>query len=187
MRKINLLFFCLALTVVQGCSGDVKDDDEPTTTTKDTTKIAVPLDRDDAQFAVQAAYTGLTEIALGKLAIKNGLDKRIKNSGAMMIKDHAKAGDKLQLIAKNKKITLPQTIDSAEQKSIDNLSKNTGAAFDKAYLNEMIKQHQANVKLFQTASKQVMDPDLRRYAAKNLLVYKRHLDMINELKGSMKE
>jgi len=186
MKKINLLFFCLALVGAQGCSGDVKDDDQTTATTS-VTKIVVPMDHDDAQFAAQAATSSLTEIALGKLAIKNGLDKRVKNFGAMMIKDHAKAEEKLLALAKNKKISLPATIDSADQKTLNSLDKNTGAAFDKAYLNDMIKDHEANIKLFQSASKQLMDADLRKYAAKNLMVYKRHLDAIDVIKGSMRE
>lgn len=185
MKKLHLICFSLILIGLQACTGDVKDD-EQTVTAKDTTKIAVPIDRDDAQFAVQAANSSLAEAELGKLAIKKGLDKRIKNLGAMLIKDHIKPDVKLQAIAKAKKITLQTRIDSADQKVIDDLDKNSGAAFDRAYLSSIIKEHEDNVKLFKAASTQLMDADLRRYAARNLLVYKRHLDLIDEIKGSVK-
>jgi putative membrane protein len=185
MKKISLFCISSMLVGLQSCNSDVKNN-EQRVAVKDTAKITVPLDRDDIQFAIQAENSALAEVELGKLAEKKGLDKRVKNSGAMAIKDHAKAGAKLEQIAKNKKILLPFAIDSAEQRIIENLGKNTGAAFDKAYLNEMTREHEANIKLFQVASKQLMDADLRAYAAKNLLVFKRHLDDINVIRGSVK-
>jgi len=185
MKKLNLICLALISIGLQSCSSDVKNDDD-TVALRDTAKLTVPIDKDDAQFAIQAENSSLTEIELSKLAIKKGHDKRIRNSGAMMIKDHAKTGNRLQLIAKTKKITLPVTIDSIERKNITNLQKLSGTAFDHAYLDVMIREHEANIKLFQTASKQLMDPDLRLYAAKNLLVFKRHLELINEVKGSMR-
>ena len=185
MKKLHIICFSLILIGLQACTGDVKDDDQPITA-KDTTKIAVPIDRDDAQFAVQAANSRLTEVELGKLAIKKGQDKRIKNLGAMLIKDHIKPDAKLQAIAKAKKITLPITIDSTDRKIIDDLDKNSGSAFDRAYISSIIKEHQDNVKLFKAASTQLMDADLRRYATRNLLVYKRHLDLMDVIKESVK-
>jgi len=185
MKKLNLLCLSLVLIGAQACNGDVKDDEQPGAA-KDMTKIAVPMDRDDAQFAAEAANSEIAEVELGKLAVKNGRDKRVKNFGAMMIKDHAKATAKLEVIAKSKKIILPTAVDSANQKMMDILAKNSGAAFDRAYLDDMVKDHEANIKLFQSASKQLMDPDLRRYAARNLLTFKRHLDAIDGIKGSIR-
>jgi putative membrane protein len=185
MKNLTLLCFSLMLIGLQACTGDVKDD-EQAVAVKDSAKIAVPMDKDDAQFALQAANNNMALVELGKLAVKNGHDKRIKNLGAMMIKDNAKADVKLQAIAKAKKITLPATIDTADKKTLDDLSKTTGVAFDRSYLSNITKDHEANIKLFQSASTQLMDPDLRAYAAKNLLTYKRHLDAIDGIKASIK-
>jgi putative membrane protein len=184
MKKLSLIFFIAILIGSQACNGDVNNE-ERTTAPNETAQISVPIDRDDAQFAVQAANNGMADIELGRLAVKRGLDKRVKNFGAMMIKEQIKANSKLQAIAKNKKITLPEDIDADDRKVIDELDKKKGKDFDTAYLTEMTQDHEHNIKLFQTATTQLMDPDLRSFAAKNLLIYKRHLDAINGVKASI--
>lgn len=185
MKKMRLTFFIVISIGFQACNGDMNNE-EKTITHKETAQIIVPIDRDDAQFALQAANNGMTEVELGRLAVKRGLDKRVKNFGAMMIKEHTKTNSKLQAIAKNKKIIFPVAIDTHDQKIIDELDKKTGKDFDSAYLTAMLQDHEHNIKLFQTATTQLMDPDLRNFAAKNLLIYKRHLDAINGIKASIK-
>jgi len=181
------LYTLFLVALLQACTGDTKDDEQKVVTKDSVVKLTIPIDRDDAQFALQAANSNLDEIDLGKLAIKRAVDKRVKNFGAMMIKDHEKADDKLYIIAKNKKITLPNFTDSAVQKHITDLSQYSGRAFDRAYLNDVIRDHESNIKLFHKASKDLMDADLRGYATKNLRVYQRHLDAMNIIRASLKE
>jgi len=185
MKKIGFTSIILLSILLQACNDDAKNDDIAIAP-KDMAKLEVPMDHDDAQFAIQAVDKGMAEIEMGQLAIKNGSDKRIKNFGAMMIRDRTKADSKLEMIAKTKKISLPATIDTTEQRIISGLTKNTGKAFDKVYLNDIIRDHENNIKLYQAASKQLMDPDLRGYAAKNLMIFQRHLDAMNIIKGSMR-
>jgi putative membrane protein len=191
MKKLTLIGLVLLAVWLQACTGDTNNDAEDNqpmaVTAKDTTKFTIPIDKDDAQFAMQAAVSCMTELEMGKLAMKNGADKRVKNFGSRIVKDHIKADIKLQAIAKAKKINLPTTIDSAEQKKIDLLAKTSGKNFDRLYLNDMIMDHQQNIKLYQKASTQLMDPDLRAFAVKNLPTFNRHLDAINMIKGSIKQ
>jgi len=191
MKKVSLIGLVIFAVWLSACTGNTSstdsnsDDDQPITR-KDTMKFTIPIDKDDAQFAIQAAASCLAEFQLGKLAVKNGSDKRVKNFGLLIVKDHIKANDKLQMIAKLKKINLPVTVDTNEQKEIDELAKTSGKAFDQLYLNDMIRDHQKNVELYKKASTQLMDPDLRAFAVKNLPTFKRHLDAINMIKGSMR-
>jgi putative membrane protein len=185
MKKLSLIGLTVLSISFHACTGTTSDDDQPITA-KDTAKFTVPIDKDDAQFAIQAAVSCLAELELGKLAVKNGSDKRVRNFGASIVKDHIKANNKLQTIARLKKISLPTAIDTSEQKNIDQLAKSSGKEFDRLYLNDMIQDHEQNIKLYQKASNQLMDPDLRNFAVKNLPTFKRHLDAINMIKGSMK-
>jgi putative membrane protein len=191
MKKLSLFGFILLVVWLQACTGNTDsdaDNNEPLKiTAKDTTKYTVPIDKDDAQFAIQAALSCMTELEMGKLAIKNGVDKRVKNFGSRIVKDHIKADVKLQAIAKAKKISLPTTIDSAQQKQIDLLAKKSGKDFDRLYLADMIQDHEQNIALYKKASTQLMDPDLRTFAVKNLPTFNRHLDAINMIKGSIKQ
>lgn len=187
MNKVSWFLLCLAAIILQACDEGADSVQTQPVSPRDTVKVNVPLDRDDAQFAERAAVSNLTEIEMGQMAVKKGVDKRVKNFGMMVMKDQAKADAKLQLIARAKKITLPTTVDSAEQKTIDHLRNLSGIAFDRAYMSAMLSDHRAEIKLFQTSSKQLMDADLRAYAAKYLLTNQRHLDAVNGIKGWMKQ
>lgn len=186
MKKLTWFLACLLAVILHSCSDEPETAQTSSPTLRDTTKVNVPMDRDDAQFAERAAISNLTEIEMGQMAMKKGVDKRIKNFGMLVMKDQAKADAKLQLIAKSKKITLPKTVDAAEKKTLDSLGALSGRAFDRAYVSAMMNDHISSIKLMQTASNELMDADLRAYAAKVLLTDKRHLDAATGIKGWMK-
>ncbi len=185
MKISSLIGLTIISMSLQSCSGDMNSDDQ-VTLPKNRSKPTIIIDKDAARFAMVAASSCLNEIEMGKLAVKKGVDKRVKNFGAMMAKDHAKANAKLEAIASSKKISLPDTITPDEQIAINKLNKNQGRDFDRAYLADMVKDHENDIKVFNEASKQLMDPELRAFAAKNVLILKRHLDAINMIRGSMK-
>jgi len=162
---------------------DTSDDDDASSDTSTTLNLAV--DKEDSQFAVDAVNKCVAEITLGKLAIQKGKSKMVKNFGTMMVKDHGKANDKLMALIKAKKIALPATPDTLQQKMIQNLSQKSGNDFDKAYIKAMIEDHQDDVKIFTEKTKKLQDPDLKAFAIKTLPVLQKHLDAINAIHDSM--
>ncbi|GAC1311958.1 MAG: hypothetical protein NVSMB24_32550 [Mucilaginibacter sp.] len=143
-------------------------------------------EKEDLDFATEAASGGMTEVELGKLAQQKGHNKRIRSFGAMMVMDHSKANNKLATLAAAKKITLPTRLNEADQKVIDKLSKLSGKDFDTAYVNEMIDDHKNDIKAFEAATTHCKDPDIKAFAIKTLPVLKAHLDAINAVHDSMK-
>ncbi len=194
MKKlITISIVALAVYAIQGChSGSTANQSADTTTqAKDTasatTKTAsTPVDSSDMKFAMNAAGGGMAEIQLSKLAVQKSTDTKIKNFAAMMVTDHGKAGDTLMMIAKNKNITLPTTLDPEHQKKYDELSKMSGANFDKAYVKIMVDDHQGALKLMQGEAKNGTDADLKAFAAKTALMVQMHIDAINKIHDSMK-
>lgn len=151
-----------------------------------TTRMVVTPEKEDVDFAAEAASGGMTEVELGKLAQQKGHNKRVKSFGSMMVMDHAKANNKLAALAAAKKITLPTAPNATDQKVIDKLSKLSGRDFDAAYIDDMIDDHKNDIKAFETATKHCKDPDIKAFAAKTLPVLKAHLDAINAVHDSMK-
>jgi putative membrane protein len=147
-------------------------------------KMVIPAEGGDTQFAVEAASSGMTEVELGEMAQKKGVDKRVKNFGAMMVKDHSRANNKLAELAKDKSILLPFNPLAVDQKTIDELKQKSGKDFDKAYINDMIEDHINDIKVFERASKNCQDPDLKAFAAKSLRALRNHLDAINTIHDS---
>jgi len=66
---------------------------------------------------------------------------------------------------------------------IDSLGKKTGAEFDKAYLEMMVKDHEEAVELFTDASDN-KNQTIKTFAADNLPMLQMHLDKAKELAGA---
>lgn len=151
----------------------------------DTSKMAMgttPVDKDDADFAVKAANGGMEEVQLGQMASQKAMNQRVKDFGAMMVKDHSAANDKLKGIAASKNITLPGTLSNDAQKDYDDLNKKTGKDFDKAYVKMMVDDHKTDVKDFQNEAKNATDADLKNFASQTLPTLQMHLDSAETIK-----
>lgn len=147
---------------------------------------AVALSSDDKEFMTKAAQGGMLEVKLGQEAATKGTTADVKALGTRMSTDHGKANAELQQIAAKKGVTLPTELDKDLQKKIDDMQKLSGAKFDKEYADSMVKDHEEDVKLFEKASTDVKDPDVRSFAAKTLPTLQGHLTMAKETKAKTK-
>ena len=193
MKKLTyFVLITSAAFLMQNCSGarDSKSRAESVNTTKAEVATQDPsivaADKDDAKFAVAAANGGMAEVELGMLAQEKATNVKVKDFGAMMVKDHTKVNNELMALAKSKGITLPNAIDNDEQKVKNDLSAKSGAEFDKAYVKNMIDDHKGDIKEFEKASKNLKDVDLKAFAVKTLPTLKMHLDAIQKIHDSMK-
>jgi len=157
--------------------------DSAKTDTSSLPTATMPVDKDDADFAVKAANGGMMEVALGQLAATNAKSQRVKDFGAMMVKDHTEGGEKLKQLAQQKNIALPATLGNDEQKHVNDMQKKTGADFDKAYMNMMLDDHKDDIKEFQKAGNNCKDADLKTFALSTLPVLQKHLDSAKAITG----
>jgi putative membrane protein len=151
-----------------------KSDTTGTSTTSAT--ISPTVSKADADFAVNTANAGMTEIKAGQLAESSGMAKDVKDYGAMIVKDHTAAANKLKEIADTKHITLPADLDADSQSAISDLQKKTGKDFDKAFLDMMVSDHKKVIKAFEDEAKNGQDADLRAFAENTLHTLRKHLD-----------
>jgi putative membrane protein len=156
-------------------------------TTTATPSIPPSVSKADQQFAVDAADAGMTEVQAGQIAQQKGMAKDVKEYGAMMVKDHTAAGDKLKTIAASKNITLPSALSSDMQKNIDDLQKKEGKDFDKAYVNMMVSDHKKVISKFEDESKNGSDADIRSFADSTLHTLRHHLDEAEKCNKMMKK
>ena len=157
---------------------------DPSGTTS-TNIITSPLSAADKDFAMKAAQGGMAEVSLGQMAAQKATDADVKNFGNRMVNDHGKAGDELKQLATNKGIALPTDLDAEAKKTSADLSKKS-KDFDKSYMNDMVKDHEKDVKEFEKASKDVQDPDLKSWASKTLPVIQDHLNMAKQIASKLK-
>jgi putative membrane protein len=137
----------------------------------------------DTHFAKEAAQGGMAEVKLGQLAQDKGLSDSVKSFGKRMVNDHSKAGDKLKDVASQENITLPTDIAAKDQGTYDRLSKLNGAAFDRAYAKNMVKDHEADISAFQKEANDGKVDSLKTFASDTLPTFQDHL---KEAKAMMK-
>lgn len=151
--------------------------------TASSTVSAQPVDKACTDFAIKAAGGGMMEVELGKIAQDKAVSQRVKDFGAMMVKDHSKGNDDLMARAKSQNISLPPIVGHDEQKMIDMLSKKTGAAFDKAYMNMMLGDHKNDIAEFKEAAEKCTNPSIKDFASQTLPVLEKHLDSAKAITG----
>ena len=122
----------------------------------------------DSAWVMKVAKGGMAEVELGKLATEKAASDEVKKFGQRMVDDHSKANDDLKTLAQNKKITLPADMDPKEKALRDRLSKLSGAAFDRAYMQAMLADHRQDVAEFRKEANSGKDPDVKAFAAKTL-------------------
>ena len=141
----------------------------------------------DHQFIMKAAQGGMAEVELGRLAKQHASNDKVKEFGERMVTDHSKANDELKKIASEKGATVPSTLDPKDQATVDRLSKLNGSEFDRAYMQDMVKDHRTDVAEFKREANSGDDPDVKAFAAKTLPTLEDHLKMAEEIQKELKK
>ncbi len=143
------------------------------------------IDQKTKDFVNDAATGGMMEVELGNMAAQKASSQRVKDFGKMMVDDHTKANDNLKNITSQKNIDLPASITADQRKDIDKLSKKSGSAFDKDYVNMMVDDHKKDIDAFKKAENDVNDNDIKTFITNTLPVLQKHLDSIQAIKAAM--
>jgi putative membrane protein len=141
------------------------------------------LNKSDRKFAMEAAMGGMTEVELGRLATERGASDAVKQFGQRMVDDHSKANDDLKQWATTAGVTLPTALDAKHQAMVTKMSGLSGAAFDRAYSQAMLKDHVKDVALFQREADRGTDSGLKSFASTTLPTLREHLRMARSLNG----
>ena len=133
------------------------------------------LSTSDTYFINQAAAGGLAEVRFGELAASKASSPAVRRFAQQMVSAHSQLNTQLTQIAQNKQISPPSTIDPPHQQSYDDLQKLHGRAFDKAYIDGQVQDHQTTLQLFQQESQSGTDPAVKAFAANNTDIIQQHL------------
>jgi len=147
------------------------------------TSTAAMVGATDLKFMTDAAKGGMMEVQLGQTAQQKASSDGVKEFGKKMEQDHGQAGKELADLAKLKNVSLPADM-GTEKNAVDKLSNLSGAAFDKAYIKAMVRDHKKDVKEFEKESTNGMDSDVKAFASKTLPTLREHLRMAEELEKS---
>jgi putative membrane protein len=140
------------------------------------------LARADTAFMKQAAENNHAEIESSRLAVQKASDPAVKAFAQQMVADHGKTGQELAALAGAKGVELPDGPSMMQKAKLKLLETADGADFDRRYSESMgLAAHRDTIKLFQKASTDARDPDVKAFAAKTLPALQQHLEMAQKL------
>jgi putative membrane protein len=157
-----------------------------TTTSAPAQPETTELGRAERESLLRSAASGLMEIRLGELALKQASDDNVKGFARMTVRDHPKANDDLKALAGRKQIALPSEPAGYHAKKISEISQKTGTAFDVAYMDLTVKMHKEDVARFREMAEEGKDAEVRAFAKRVLPGIEHHLALAVPLSKKIK-
>lgn len=138
-------------------------------------------------FVTKAGEGGAAEVEMGKLGAAKATDAEVKAYAQKMVTDHTKANKELMAAAKAKGLEVP-TEPGLMHKGVKEKFELQSADgdFNEDFMEQMVKDHEKTVKLFQTAANDTtLDPELRALAKKTLPTLEEHLTKAKQLEARL--
>jgi putative membrane protein len=139
------------------------------------------LNNADRNFIRDAAIGGIAEVELGKLAGSMSQSDPVQEFGRRMVEDHSKINEQLASIAKEAGATPPTAVDDEHKAIHKQLEGLSGPAFDRAYIDSQLNEHQTAVQLFEWELNAGDSARLKSFAAATLPTLFRHLEMARDI------
>lgn len=129
----------------------------------------------DVDFLAKAAACGVAEVKYSELAESRASNPKVKEFARKMAAEHKKANDKLAEFAKGLKTAILAGLEKDKQAIYDNLARLKGDDFDRAYMKQMVEDHEKAIQLFEAQSKTRKHEGLTTFASDTLPKLKEHL------------
>jgi len=121
------------------------------------------------------------EVDAGRLADGKATNASVKAFARLMVQDHSSAAPRLAAAARPLGLAVPTEPDSDQRITRARLEGLQGAAFDSAYLQAQLIDHQKTVLLLEWEIGNGQDPGLQAFAKETLPVVMEHLRHVQEL------
>lgn len=177
MKQISgLVLGLIAMVLVQSCQSNKRANNYNNK----------PLvDNNGLLFFTNATETALTTVKVSGLAISNSKNQEVIQFAKKMIDDHTRLAVDLKKLQTDNFVTSEDSINTLHQQMITGLEKKRAAAFDKAYMQEMVAEHEQQVGLFNAASRG-KNINISDFATKQLPSLKSRLDSARMINVNLK-
>jgi putative membrane protein len=139
----------------------------------------------DYSFMREAAHGNAAEVEMGRLTVQQAVDSDVKAFGQRMIDDHSSAQSRLMQLANRKNVDLPTEPAASQKMKKDSLAGKSGAAFDRAYMEEMVSDHEKDVQAYENQVNRGEDADVVAYARQTLPTLRDHLQRAREIEAKI--
>lgn len=138
----------------------------------------------DRDFVKEALQGGMAEVQMGQLALQKSNNDQIKQFAQKMVDDHTKLGDQMKPVAQQLGVKEPAAPSKKDKETIAKLQNLNGDAFDKAYVQTMLKDHKHDEMAFKREAEMGADPNVKQAATQGEQVISAHLQLIKQIAKS---
>jgi putative membrane protein len=139
------------------------------------------------EFVNKAGTSGLAEVEMGELGAQKAKNNQVEAFAKRMVADHTRANQELLTAIKGKGVQVPSSRTAMHKATVEKFQQqDAGKNFDRDYMEQMIEDHKANIKLFETAADDAnLDLELRSYAKSTLPTLRDHLKQAQTIKSKL--
>jgi putative membrane protein len=137
----------------------------------------------DQAFIVAAQKGSIQERVLGRMAEEKSQNRRVKDFGRMIARDHNNALQTLDELMHRNDIAEPKNLPEDRSQAVQQMKGLSGEAFDKAFFNVVVEDHQKAIASFRKEAESGQNAALRYYAQNLLPMLEKHLREAQDLQN----
>ncbi|GAA0275953.1 DUF4142 domain-containing protein [Cryptosporangium japonicum] len=142
------------------------------------TARSIPLTEADKQLLIKVRQAGLWEIPSGEQAQQKAESPIVKAVGRQLAADHRKLDDSVRKLAADLDVVLPSTPSELQQGWMAELSKASGADYDRLFADRLRAAHGTVFNIIAQVRTGTRNPIIRAYAQTANTVVMRHMTLL---------
>jgi putative membrane protein len=135
----------------------------------------------DSGYIREAASLNQAEVRLGTMAEQRASNTAVKQFAQQMVADHSSMGQQWTSLAAQNGLPTSVFLNSIQQQTADQLSKLSGADFDRAYMSAMVADHEQAAGTLQRIGTYAQSAEVKRLAASGVSATEQHLSLARQV------
>ena len=141
----------------------------------------------DRKLMVKLGQGDASEFELANKVLPHASSARVRDFANLMITDHRRAFEDLERIARSNGVTLTRAMDDEHKAFEATLARRrAGAAYDRTYMDEMVKDHEKDTRDVEKAIRLIHDPALAGWARNELQIIQKHLRLARMVRSKLR-
>ncbi len=132
-------------------------------------------------FVRKVLEDNVAQVQMGQLAAQKSSSDDVKQFGQKMAQIHEQLSDQLKPVAKKLGVSEPRGPSRKDKQEIAKMQALSGADFDAAFIQAMMKEQQSDLKDFNDEAKTAQDPAVQQLAKMDAPVLTQHLQLLEKL------
>jgi putative membrane protein len=135
----------------------------------------------DSDFLHEANTGSLKEVEMGRVAVRQTSNEKVRTFAQRMIDDHTKMSQEVVQLARTKGLDLADQLPAEARSDVNRFNSLGGADFDRQYMRAMVQDHEKDADAFDREARTGEDAGVRSLASRCLPTIREHLRMAKDL------